>query len=186
MQRCKCVVPRGNIFTGMLQELKRLGEIWIEGHDQISVGVGEHPHPQCGEAQNVSSMMLLQLLESRGPFWEAQVELEHRTLQCDTLQLPLLEPHLSSHYSWNCTSAPPKTSMFRLIASNHSAQIVIRSLKYIYKILNPNDPVQSRVAVGFRHIPGLLEPTWAIALCPAQDVVTAGHFNDPHATMKLL
>lgn len=68
MQRCKCVVPRGNIFTGMLQELKRLGEIWIEGHDQISVGVGEHPHPQCGEAQNVSSMILLQLLESCGPF----------------------------------------------------------------------------------------------------------------------
>lgn len=39
MQRCKCVVPSGNIFIGMLQELKRLGEIWIVGQYQTSVGV---------------------------------------------------------------------------------------------------------------------------------------------------
>lgn len=39
MQRCKRVFPRGNIVTGVLEELKRLGEIWILGQYQTSVGV---------------------------------------------------------------------------------------------------------------------------------------------------
>lgn len=39
MQRCKRAFPRGNIVTGVLEELKRLGKIWILGQYQTSVSV---------------------------------------------------------------------------------------------------------------------------------------------------
>lgn len=38
-QREYWIFPRGNAVTGVLEELKRLGEIWILGQYQTSVGV---------------------------------------------------------------------------------------------------------------------------------------------------
>lgn len=70
------------------------------------------------------------------------------------------------YYSWNCTSAPhlqhAQADCLKSFSTN-SEKVLLKK-----KILNPNNPVQSRVAAGFRYVLGLLESTQAIALCPAQ------------------
>lgn len=75
-------------------------------------------------------------------------------------------PTSAPHYSWNCTSGPQlqhaQADCFKSVSPN-SDKVLKKQ-----KILNPDSPVQYRVALWFRHVLGLLESTLAIALCPAQ------------------